>query len=82
MTWFTGILLYVLIWWLVLFMVLPWGAEPPDAPETGHEPGAPARPMLLRKALATTVLAAVVWLVVYAGIATELVTFEGAIEKG
>lgn len=82
MSWFTGILLYVLIWWVVLFMVLPWGAKPPDEPEPGHEPGAPARPMLLRKVAATTLLAAVVWLAVYAGIEFELVRFEGALRKG
>lgn len=79
MTWFTGILLYVLIWWILLFMVLPWGARPPDEPEPGHEPGAPARPMLLRKAVVTTLLAAVVWLAVYAGIRLEVVTFEATL---
>jgi len=82
MTWFTGILLYALIWWVVLFMVLPWGARPPANPERGHEPGAPARPMLGRKVVATTLLAALVWLVVYAGIQLEVVRFEGALPKG
>ncbi len=78
MTWLTGILLYLIIWWIVLFMALPWGARPPDDPETGHDPGAPARPMLGRKVIATTLLAAVVWLVVYAAIRLEVVSFEAA----
>jgi predicted secreted protein len=81
MSWVTGVLLYVIIWWVVLFMVLPWGARPPEEPETGHEPGAPAKPMLGRKALATFVLAGIVWLLVYAGIQTEVITFEGALRK-
>ena len=28
MNWFTGIVLYVLIWWTVLFAVLPLGTQP------------------------------------------------------
>jgi len=79
---FTGILVYVLIWWLVLFMVLPWGASPPDEPEVGHAPSAPERPMLWRKALATTVIAAILWVGAYVLITSELLQFRGAIQKG
>ena len=25
MGWVTGLAVYVIIWWLVIFMVLPWG---------------------------------------------------------
>ncbi len=82
MTWFTGILLYVILWWLLLFMVLPWGARPPENPEPGHEQGAPERPLLLRKALITSVLAAVAWAGVYLLIHAEVITFETAISKG
>ena len=28
MNWFTGVVLYVLIWWTVLFAVLPIGTRP------------------------------------------------------
>ena len=79
---FTGILVYVLIWWLVLFMVLPWGASPPDEPEVGHAQSAPERPMLWRKALATTVIAAILWVGAYVLITSELLQFRGAIQKG
>lgn len=81
MSWFTGILLYVIIWWVILFMVLPWGASPPSAPGEGHDPGAPARPLLVRKALVTSFLAAGVWLAVYIGIESDFITFEGALPK-
>ena len=30
MNWFTGVVLYVLIWWTVLFAVLPIGTRPVD----------------------------------------------------
>ena len=32
MNWFTGVVLYALIWWTVLFAVLPFGTRPePEA---------------------------------------------------
>lgn len=77
---FTGILLYVIIWWVMLFMVLPWGARAPENPEEGHEPGAPAKPMLWRKALITTLLAAVVWAGAYYLVTSDLFQFRGAIK--
>ena len=63
MGWFTACVLFVLIWWTVLFAVLPFWTRPvADAdPETGGWRGAPERPLLLRKLVATTVVAAVIW---------------------
>ena len=61
MNWVTGILVYVLIWWIVLFMVLPWGVRVPDEPAPGHATSAPERPLMWRKVLATSLIAAVVW---------------------
>lgn len=55
--------IYFIVWWTCLFAVLPWGvrsqAESSDI-TPGTDPGAPVRPMLLKKMLATTVLAALV----------------------
>ena len=43
-----GFAVYVVIWWLTLFMVLPWGISPvnPDDLLPGEDPGAPAKPKL------------------------------------
>jgi len=64
---------YFVIWWIVLFAVLPWGVQTQE--ESGHVvPGsaesAPSSPHLLAKAAATTlvsllIFALVYWLVVY-----------------
>jgi hypothetical protein len=51
MNWVTGLLVYVVVWWIAFFMVLPWGVKVPDEPEPGHASSAPDRPMLWRKAL-------------------------------
>jgi predicted secreted protein len=62
MGWFTAIVVYVLIWWTVLFAVLPFGTRPvSEADRASGWRGAPARPMLWRKILATTLVAAVLW---------------------
>ncbi|MCB5175992.1 MULTISPECIES: DUF1467 family protein [Microvirga] len=62
--------LYFVIWWTLLFAVLPFGVR--SQAETGEvvkgsEPGAPAAPALREKAIWTTLVAATV-LVVVAGI--------------
>lgn len=59
-----AIVVYLTIWWIVLFAVLPWGIHSQDeagAIVPGSEPGAPTAPKLLVKALWTTVLSAVVF---------------------
>jgi len=75
-TWFTGVVLYVLIWWTALFAVLPFGTRPvadPDA-ATGWR-GAPERPLMLRKVIATTLLAGVIWAGCYLLITSNWLSF-------
>jgi predicted secreted protein len=60
--------LYATIWWIVLFAVLPLGVRSADEageerPE-GNDPGAPVAPQLAKKALLTTLIAAVVFALV------------------
>jgi predicted secreted protein len=67
----TSIAIYFIIWWVVLFAVLPWGVRgqhEAGALQQGTDPGAPVAPMLWSKLLWTTVVAGVVfaiWHVVY-----------------
>jgi len=68
-------MVYGIIWWVVVFMVLPWGVKVPDEHEPGHATSAPERPMLWRKAAITTVIAAVVWVAVYYLIESGLIQF-------
>jgi predicted secreted protein len=65
MTWLTGVMVYVVIWWMVLLMVLPWGVKVPEIPEPGHATSAPQNPMMWRKALITTLISAVLWGIAY-----------------
>jgi len=67
MSWTLGLATYFVIWWVSLFAVLPFGVK--SQHETGDvvpgsEAGAPVKPQLVKKLIANTVLAAVVWLIV------------------
>lgn len=77
MTWFTGVVVYLLVWWTVLFAVLPFGTEPdPEGdPAAGGWRGAPRRPLLLRKVIATTLVAAVIWLAIFAVVESDWLSF-------
>lgn len=58
---FGGVVVYIIVWWLVLFTVLPFGVRPPKDPEKGHATSAPDRPRLLLKFAITTVIATGFW---------------------
>jgi predicted secreted protein len=64
----TAIAIYFIIWWVVLFAVLPWGvrsqAEHGEI-EPGTDPGAPAIPRLWAKLFWTTVVSGVVFAALY-----------------
>lgn len=65
----SALAIYFIIWWLVLFLVLPFGIrnahETGETVEEGHEPGAPVNPRLVRKVAITTVLACLIFAVFY-----------------
>jgi predicted secreted protein len=65
MSWATGVMVYLVIWWTILFAVLPLGVRRVENPGKGEERGAPERPQLLRKAIITSIVAAVLWLAFY-----------------
>ncbi len=67
MGWVSGIAVYLVIWWLVIFMVLPWGNQAVDAADVarGHASSAPRKPRLATKLAVTTVIAGVLWAIVY-----------------
>jgi predicted secreted protein len=58
----SAIAVYFIIWWLALFVVLPFGirSQHEDGAVTdGSDPGAPVMPRIASKLVATTLLAAV-----------------------
>ena len=61
---------YIVIWWIVLFAMLPYGVRTTEEAGEKAPPGfaesAPHRPRMLPKMLATTVVAAIIFAGIYA----------------
>jgi predicted secreted protein len=75
MGWTTAIVLFVLIWWMVLFCVLPWGVRRAGDEAQGHDAGAPLAPRLVRKAAITTGISAVLFAIAYGIIEAGWISF-------
>ncbi|MCX7341528.1 MAG: DUF1467 family protein [Hyphomicrobiales bacterium] len=59
---------YFVIWWTVLFCVLPLNVQSQSETgnvTTGTEPGAPVAPQLWRKAIITSIVSVPVFAIVY-----------------
>jgi predicted secreted protein len=79
MSWTTAAAIYFIIWWVVLFAVLPWGIrsqEESGAIVPGSDPGAPAMPRLMAKLGWTTLVATVVFALATFVYAYRLVTLD------
>ncbi len=76
----TAVAVYFLIWWIVLFVVLPWGVrsqqEHGDISQ-GTDPGAPAIPRVMAKLAWTTVAATAIFALCYVVYVNRLVTLDG-----
>lgn len=65
MNWETSLATYLIVWWLVLFSVLPVGvvshAEAGIKTPGGGDPGSPVNPQLKRKFITTTWVSALLF---------------------
>jgi predicted secreted protein len=76
----TAIAIYFLIWWIVLFAVLPWGVRSQSEHSdmtAGTDPGAPVIARLGRKLIWTTAVATAVFAACYVVYVEKLVTLDG-----
>ena len=64
-----SIIVYVMIWWVVFFSVLPFGIQ--SNKETfknsieGIDPGAPKNPKIAKKFFITTIITSILFIVIY-----------------
>ena len=72
--------IYFILWWVVLFTVLPWGNqslhELGEEAEPGHASSAPIKPNLGRKFLATTLISALIFAFGYFVVTSGLFTLD------
>lgn len=71
----SGITLFTIVWWVVFFCLLPVGMRQPEQRVAGEMPGAPVAPNLKRKALWTTGISIVIWLVIYGLVKMDIYSF-------
>jgi len=84
MTTTTAVAIFFLIWWVVLFAVLPWGVRSQHeggevAP--GTDPGAPILPILGRKLIWTTVVAGAIFAAFYVVYADRLISLDSLMAR-
>ena len=76
MNWFTGVVLFVIIWWTALFAVLPIGTRPVEkADQASGWRGAPERPRMLMKVIVTTIVTCFLWAGSYLLIRSDVISF-------
>jgi predicted secreted protein len=64
-----SIIVYVLIWWVIFFSVLPLGIQSNKKKFKeridGMDPGAPINPRIGKKFLITTIITSIIFIVIY-----------------
>ena len=78
----TAVAIFFLIWWVVLFAVLPWGIRSQhEGGEIvpGTDPGAPVIPNLGRKLLWTTLVSVAIFAACYVVYVDRLLSLEGLV---
>jgi predicted secreted protein len=78
----TALAIFFLIWWVVLFAVLPWGIKSQHEDEDiapGTDPGAPTKAMVRWKLLWTTVVAMAIYAICYLVYVERWITLDGLI---
>lgn len=82
MTVLTGFVLFAIIWWTVLFAVLPFGVgEAHDDDGSGVQPGAPKNARMGRKFLITTLVSATLWLAIFGLVEANIFSFRDWAER-
>ena len=68
MGWVSAVVVFILVWWTVLFAVLPFGHE-------REQDGKPVKANMKQKLLRTTLISVVIWGIVFALIESDMVSF-------
>ncbi len=71
------LVVYVIIWWLILFMVLPFGISQVDPDELlpGQDPGSPAKGRMVLKLCITSAISLVLLGVYYLIATSGMISF-------
>tara|TARA_B100000963_G_scaffold331801_1_gene322844 strand:+ start:17053 stop:17307 length:255 start_codon:yes stop_codon:yes gene_type:complete len=79
-----SIIIYVIIWWIIFFSVLPFGIQ--SNKETfketieGADPGAPKNPKIGRKFLITTIITSILFIMIYYAVELDFVNLRAILQ--
>ncbi len=79
MSWKITVGLYFVLWWIVIFAMLPIGVKSQHEEGIvipGSDPGAPSKPMMLQKALWTTIATAIIVGAIHFAFAYNLISVD------
>tara|TARA_E500000178_G_C16592127_1_gene560870 strand:+ start:219 stop:473 length:255 start_codon:yes stop_codon:yes gene_type:complete len=64
-----SLIIYIIIWWIIFFSILPIGIISENKKFTnnltGSDPGAPKNPQIVKKFIITTILTTILFMVIY-----------------
>ncbi len=72
---FTGIFTYFLIWWLMIFAVLPFGIQRAENPENHHYDASPVKANIKRKFIINSIVTGIVWVIIYILVELDVINF-------
>ena len=79
-----SIIIYVLIWWMIFFSVLPVGIQSNKEKfkerVDGIDPGAPINPKIGKKFLITTIITSIIFIVIYYLVRFNLLNLRGYLQ--
>ena len=81
MTPMTAFFIYFLIWWVMLFTVLPLGIKRHEEHGKGFDAGAPANPQLGKKIILNTALSAVILAIIEGLVKTGVLDWHALFEN-
>ena len=79
-----SIIVYVMIWWIIFFSVLPIGIQSDKEVFKGKlggiDPGAPKNPKIGKKFLVTTIITTIIFSVIYYLVSIDLLNLREFLE--
>ena len=75
MPWISVLAIFFVVWFLALFVALPFGVRRVESPEPGQDTGAPQQPYMWHKVGASLLIATVVTAGLWYGLDSGLINF-------
>ena len=72
----SGIVIFIITWWVVIFMLLPFGVKQNNNTKKGHDPGAPKNHHIRMKLVLTTIITVILWLIINYLINNKTISFD------